>query len=894
MTDSRTRRLFPPVAVAAAVICLWAGRAAAGQEQVSPEVEHVLDRMMVLVIQLGVILFAAKLGNMMFVRLRMPGALGELLAGMAIGPYALGRIGFYGLEQGLFPAVAPLGVSPELYGLTVVASVVLMFNVGLETNVRMLLRQSAAGILAGFGGVAASLVLAAGAALWLAPVVLGEPVSLLSPGVLLLAIIATATSVGITARILSERGKLNTPEGLTILSAAVIDDVVGIILLAVAMALLSTGRSLADAEWGHVGIVAAKAVGVWLLATALGLLASRRISVLLKWFRDRTSIAVMALGLALVLAGLFEEAGLAMIIGAYVMGLSLSKADISRVVQERLKPIYVFLVPVFFCVRGMRIDVGALGSPAVLGFGAVYAAAAMAAKVLGAGLPTMLVHFNLRGALRVGFGMAPRCEVALIIAGAGLTAGLLPGDLFAAVIVMVVVNTVAAPPILASLFRSPVAGVRRPFETGEAVRTSVAFDVPSPEMAEFLAADLGDLFRDEGFFVYLINQQERIYQLRRDGTTIEYQCGPDKLAFYCNAGDVPMVNAAMYEALADLERTVRGLRKPLDAQRIATRIQAPAPEAEPTSLAAYLRPSLVKVRLDAADKAGVIDELLEILDANGELLDRDRARRDVLRREESMSTGLQYGVAIPHAKSDAVDHLVCAVGLKPEGVDFESMDGEPARIFIMTLSPADRPAPHVEFIAAVSRLLDSERRAAILECTTGEQVYELLSGRPVAAAPPAGAFRLGDYIAPDVLTTNLAGSTPAEIIDELLGLLERAGRVRDVAKARRAVLDRERQMPTGLQDGIALPHGRTDAVDRLVCAVGLKHEGVDFGALDGASCRIIVLALTPRDGADPYLQFTAAIVGVLTGPGRQAILAARSPTELHRALTTPRGLPGTV
>ncbi|MHC4715871.1 MAG: cation:proton antiporter domain-containing protein, partial [Planctomycetota bacterium] len=803
----RTRRLMLPAAAVAAVWLLPGAASAANAAAPETAAHQVLDRMMVLVIQLGVILFAAKLGNILFTRLRLPGALGELVSGIIIGPYALGRIGFYGFGEGLFPAVPPLGVSPELYGLTVVAAVVLMFNVGLETNVRMLLRQSAAGALAGIGGVVASLGLAAAVAVGLGPMLLGEPVSLLSPGCLMLAIIATATSVGITARILSERGKLNSPEGLTILSAAVIDDVVGIILLAVVLAAVRAGRSAEGMQWGHVGIVAAKAVGVWLAATALGLMASRRISFVLKGFRDRTSIAVMALGLALVVAGLFEEAGLAMIIGAYVMGLSLSKADIARVVQERLQPIYVFLVPVFFCVSGMRINLASLGSPAVLGFGLAYAAAALAAKVFGAGLPTLLANFNLRGAMRVGFGMAPRCEVALIIAGAGLTAGLMGSDLFAAVIVMVVVNTVVAPLALTRLFRSPVAGVRKPVEVGESVRTSVAFDLPSPEMADFLAADLGELFRAEGFFVHLINRQERIYQLRRDGTTIEYQCGPETLTFYCNAGDVPMVNAAMYEALADLERTIKGLRKPLDAQRIATRIQAPAPEAQPASLAAYLRPELIKVHLDATDKAGVIDELLDLLDAHGQLLDRDRAGEDVRRREESMSTGLQYGVAIPHAKSDGVNRLVCAVGLKREGIDFDSMDGEPARIFIMTLSPADKPAPHVEFMSAVSRLLDSERRPAILACRSAEQVYELLCGGPIAPAPPAaGAFRLADYLRPELLTTDLAGTTPTEVIDELLGMLDRAGCLRDVCQARRAVLQREQQMPTGLQDGIALPH----------------------------------------------------------------------------------------
>src|SRR5690606_235538 len=132
--------------------------------------------------------------------------------------------------------------------------------------------------------------------------------------------------------------------------------------------------------------------------------------------------------------------------GAYVMGLSLSQSDISHMVREKLSTVYALLVPVFFCVTGMQVNLMALTDWRVLVFGLVYAFMAMLAKLLGCGLPSMLAGFNLRGAARIGFGMAPRCEVALIIAGVSLARGFLSPEILAAVIIMVIINTVIAPP----------------------------------------------------------------------------------------------------------------------------------------------------------------------------------------------------------------------------------------------------------------------------------------------------------------------------------------------------------------------------------------------------------------------------------------------------------------
>jgi len=325
--------------------------------------------MMLLVIQLGIILFAVKIGSMLFEKIGLPSVLGELFAGMIIGPYALGGIGFTGFENGIFPIFSPeFPISPELYAFGTVAAIILLFIVGLETDIQLFKTYYLAGSAVGIGGVVVSFIFGDVIAVLFGEWVFGAPISFMDPPALFLGAIATATSVGISARILSEKRKIGSPEGVTILAGAVIDDVLGIILLAIILGVISASQATGSIDWGHIGIIALKAVGIWIAATVIGLITSRRISALLKFFKNKSSIALRALGLALILAGLFEEAGLAMIIGAYVMGLSLSYTDISLVIQEKLSPLHNFLVPVFFCIMGMLVDFRAISSPQIIIF----------------------------------------------------------------------------------------------------------------------------------------------------------------------------------------------------------------------------------------------------------------------------------------------------------------------------------------------------------------------------------------------------------------------------------------------------------------------------------------------------------------------------------------------
>ena len=688
---------------------------------------HMTHRMMMLMLQLGVILFAARIGSILLERVRMPGVLGELLAGVLIGPFLLGGLPLPGFPHGLFPIGEGFPLSPELYGICSLAAIVLLFLVGLETDIKLFLRYSVAGGLVGVGGVAASFILGDALCSVFSPSLFGQRYGFMAPPCLFLGIISTATSVGITARILAEQKKVDSPEGVTVLAGAVIDDVLGIILLAVGLGVITASGTTGSLDWAHVGLVAAKAGGVWLGATAIGLAASHRISLLLKCFGDRSAIAVMALGLALILAGLFEEAGLAMIVGAYVMGLSLSRTDVSHVVREHLSPIAAFLVPVFFTAMGMLVNVRVLMSREVLAFGLLYTLVADVAKVVGCGGPALLCGFNLRGAARIGFGMLPRGEVTLIIAGVGLAAGVLTPQLFGVVVMMIFVTALIAPPTLVALFRHPGSGMRRGAPAEE--ERVLSFDFPSVQTADLLVAELLDVFETEGFFVHTLSRRARIFQLRKETVIIGMRQRDASIDFECSESEVPFVSTAMIEVVAELEQTVRELRKPVDRRAIAAKAQvSPNGRRSGASLAPYLSSDALAPRLRGTTKADVTDELLELIGRTGVVSDAAEARRAVLAREEAMSTGMQFGVALPHAKTSAVDRIVCAVGLKPEGVDFDAMDGGPSTIFVLGLSPEGAGTPHLEFMATVNQVLDERRREDLLACRTAEGMYRLLAG----------------------------------------------------------------------------------------------------------------------------------------------------------------------
>ena len=504
-----------------------------------------LDPIVLFVLQLGVLIVFTRLGGHWLRRwLRLPGVLGELIVGMAIGPYALGQIHWPGIGP-LFRLTESGAVSPELHGIATFASIILLFLSGLETDLSTFLRYSVAGTVVGIGGVAFSFYLGAGCAIWF-----GLADGWMDPAALFLGAIGTATSVGISARILSERHKMASAEGVTILAAAVFDDVLGIIVLAIVVGMVNATAAGQTIAWHGILAISAKAFGFWIGATAAGLLLARRFSRILKYFKSSQAIAALALGFSLLLAGLSEMVGLAMIIGAYIMGLSLSRTDLVQVIQKEIEGLQNVLVPVFFGTMGMMVDFGAVGG--VLKVGVVFTLLAVVSKVFGCGLPALFCGFNRHGAARIGVGMLPRGEVALIVAGIGLTSGAIGQDVFGIAILMTLVTTLLGPLLLAGSFENPASGLRKPEDAAKTESKEISLSFPSSDMADFMRARIVRAFRQEEFYVYRLAPDTPSYHIRKDAMFFTLECEGDTVVLRVPAQYEPLARLVVVEEMLTL------------------------------------------------------------------------------------------------------------------------------------------------------------------------------------------------------------------------------------------------------------------------------------------------------------------------------------------------------
>lgn len=685
--------------------------------------EGIASVMANLVLQLGILIFAVRLIGKLFKKIKVPTVLGELLIGVVIGPFALGGIPLPGFPQGIFPLnSASLAVSPELYSFSQVASIILLFASGLETDLKLFLKYSVAGGVIGIGGVVFSFVLGD-----LVGVLLLHT-NFMDVRCLFLGIMSTATSVGITARILSDKKKMDSPEGVTILASAVFDDVLGIILLAVILGVVAvlngTGASISGVE---IAKIAGKAFGIWLVFTALGLIFSKQIAKFLKFFKHSYDFSICALGLGLLLAGVFEKQGLAMIIGAYVTGLSLSSTDIAPIIQERIRGLYDFFVPIFFAVMGMMVNVGEMLSKEVLIFGAIYTVVAILAKVFGCAFPAMLMGFNFKGGLRIGCGMIPRGEVALIIAGIGLTAGILDEKLFGVVILMTLVTTLVAAPFLNFSLSLPGRGTRKETTTEDGI--TLSWDFGSDEIADLVVDMLLKNLRNEGFYVQMMNINEGISQARKGSTVLSIKEEENIVTIETSAEAEAFVKTSMYEMILGVIDLINNLKKGFDGIALKKDIlDSDATDADSDNqFKKLIKPEVIIANSKAETKDDLLKEMVLLLTNTGNVRDWEMVLSDVLSREKIMSTGMEKGIAIPHAKSDGVIAPCVAVCVKKDGIDFGSIDKEPSKIFFMIVSPKKANSPHLQMLASISSIVrNKETLSKILEAKNSDEICKIL------------------------------------------------------------------------------------------------------------------------------------------------------------------------
>lgn len=376
---------------------------------------------------LAIIIIFAKFFGILARKLKAPQVVGEIVAGLLIGPGILGLV----QQSDFLLDMAEIGV------------VLLMFSAGLETNLKELLKTGPKALLIACAGVFVPLV--GGALLYMGFYGAAPWGSEAFYKAVFVGVILTATSVSITVETLKEMGKLKGKVGTTILSAAIIDDVIGIIVLTFVI-----GFKNPDSNPGRVVL---NTVLFFVFALVVGFLIYKLIKFLDNKYPHTRRIPIIGLSLCLAFAYIAERYfGIADITGAYVAGIILCSIRDSEYIAEKMDiNSYMIFGPVFFASIGLKTNLSSMTGSLLL-FSACFVLVGLVAKIIGCGLMSRLCGFKGMECVKIGVGMMTRGEVALIVAQKGLSVGLLTSEYFASVILLIIVSSIATPIILKLLY----------------------------------------------------------------------------------------------------------------------------------------------------------------------------------------------------------------------------------------------------------------------------------------------------------------------------------------------------------------------------------------------------------------------------------------------------------
>lgn len=373
-----------------------------------------------ILLQIFVMFVAAKILALAAERYRVPAVIAEILAGILIGPEVLKLV----------------AIEDWTTALAAIGAIILLFDVGLDQKLSTLLEVGKTALLVAVLGVVLPFFLGYG---------LLQLTQHSQTEAIFLGAAMVATSVGITARVLQDLGVLRTVVATIILGAAVIDDILAMIVLAIVSS-LSEGR----VAWVEIGSVTALAVGFTIFVVLVGRRVIRRVGPRLARLVSGNAYFVLALSICLGLSVLAEQIGMAAIIGAFLAGLVFSEEEMGPALKEKMHSVREFLVPFFFVTMGMQMKLSVFGQREILVLAALVTVLAILGKLVGCGLGAYKLGW--RGALQVGVGMVPRGEVGIIVASIGLQLHTISDDLYAVVIVMTLVTTLLTPPVLKMLF----------------------------------------------------------------------------------------------------------------------------------------------------------------------------------------------------------------------------------------------------------------------------------------------------------------------------------------------------------------------------------------------------------------------------------------------------------
>jgi Kef-type K+ transport system membrane component KefB len=386
------------------------------------------------IISLGLLLFAAKLMAELFHRLKLPVVLGELLAGIIVGPFALGGLGLFNGE----PLVI---LNDTVRDIGEIAAIVILFVAGLHITPREFLKGGLASFTVGSIGVIVP---------FFAGYYIFTAFGVEALQSMLIATALTATSIAISIQVMTELGRMQSKEARLILGAAIVDDILAIAALSVVTTMVQTGNISPDLI--EVTLLILYILGVFAALLIGAVFLVPRILHVERLWKSRGSIEGMATAAFFAAAGIAAFIGLSPIVGSFAVGMAVASSRVIKQIEGYVDKLEIIFAPLFFAIIGAQVDLRGLNANVLL-LAAVIVAVAVGTKLVGCGLPAVLFLKDRRKAAKVGIGMVSRGEVGLIVAGVGISAGALSADIYTALIVMVAVTTIITPVWLKFTYR---------------------------------------------------------------------------------------------------------------------------------------------------------------------------------------------------------------------------------------------------------------------------------------------------------------------------------------------------------------------------------------------------------------------------------------------------------
>jgi len=379
------------------------------------------------IIGVGILLFAAKLMAELFLRLKLPIVLGELLAGMIVGPFALG--GFFVIDGKQL-----LHINDEIKILGEMGAIVILFMAGLEMTPKEFLKGGKASFTVGTLGVVVP---------FFAGLMIFQAFGFEALESMLIATALTATSIAISIQVLSEFGKIKTPEARLIIGAAVVDDILAIAVLSVVISITGSDAGIESINITDVTITILQVLGFFAIMLIVAVVVIPKIITPRLW-KAKGSVEGIATASFFGAAALAGSIGLSPIVGAFAVGMALSTTKVFEKVENYIGKIGLIFAPLFFAIIGAQVDLRAVDLN-ILMISVVIIVVAVVTKLLGCGLPAMFFLKSKAQGMRVGIGMISRGEVGLIVAGVGVTAGVLTSEVYSTIVIMVAVTTIITP-----------------------------------------------------------------------------------------------------------------------------------------------------------------------------------------------------------------------------------------------------------------------------------------------------------------------------------------------------------------------------------------------------------------------------------------------------------------